>query len=666
MLYKSKSLFYSLVLLVVSTFPVLAADTSNPLGLRMYSQDIVVTYRTKDDAQKAMLGIMPVFEGKKWAFSARWDDNSGYDFPVHDLMVKYGLKGSFYLNRSYPTFGLDAVQKLIAGGCSIAGHTQTHADLPTLLANEMFYEVLANRIQREAEADQTINSFAFPCGVFSSKSDPQAIQAVTEVLVRSGFHNSTYIDFARKNSHLLPYEMSTGHQVYPGDHKVNAKWFDGQIQIIEKDRENRIKDTYLIHMGVHARQTGKELEVLESVFAKYAHRSDWWYCNMTEYAAYDRQYHNTTIELLQDKGEVRQYRITRPIPSELGNDVPLTLEISQADVKSVDSVGFQNERIENSERFLLNLHHSPKQASPTRIDVINNDNNAVEASSDARLAKFPGLHIWLYCDQASNELRVTVRNDGKLPLVNLRPTLRLPSRFIDGLRRLPALDIAAGQEQVIISPLGKQRTENVFREGRGYLVAELDFHLADEVGRIFATTRLPAQPSTEPALRDAVSMLGPLVEGDMKFESMSKVSIYGSNLEDMIHPDRKWFTSSESDRDKYHPECATCFTKDKSWVSLAQGLSGKPQSFLIAVDFTLEQSTNLNLIIDPVAQVTGILLNGQQMDSGEVVHGAVSGTNRLILQLFFKNGRVTWGKFPVFIRIRPEAGELQYKVSPPQ
>ena len=123
-----------------------AADPANPLGLRLYSQELDIHYASPADATRAQLQFAPVYNGKTWAFSARWDDNSTLDFPVQALMVKHGLKGTFYLNRSLPNFNAQSVAQLMTGDCSIGGHTQTHPWLPAMLANEMFYELLANRV----------------------------------------------------------------------------------------------------------------------------------------------------------------------------------------------------------------------------------------------------------------------------------------------------------------------------------------------------------------------------------------------------------------------------------------------------------------------------------------------------------------------------------------
>ena len=418
-------------------------------------------------------------------------------------------------------------------------------------------------------------------------------------------------------------------------------------------------------MGVHARQTGKVWDDVQAVFQKYSGRSDWWYCNMTQYAAYDRQYHNSHLEVVSRDGSKVQYRLTRPLPAESGDDVPLTVEVRNATVAAVEPKGFSCQENKEAGRVLLNLQHNPDQTNPTLIDVVDNQTNALAAANLPGLADFPDLHAWLNCKQETQELFLTIQNNGTLPLENGWVTFRLPPLFVNGIEHVAVPAVAPGEKRVVKLALGAQREESVLRDGRAYLVGEYDFRRGQDSCRIYATTRLPAATRQPVGLRDAARMVGPFAEKDIAPDTLVEASKPGAKLADPgTTADRRWFSSSVEDRLRFSAERAVVYQKDKAWKTAAGLFDNKPQCYLVAVDFTLDQDTSLQLTSE--AKPLAVLLNGHVVTPGNKIEGAVKGNNRLVMMLWISDGRAVWCAFPLFVRIQPTAGNLQYTLVPPQ
>ena len=130
--------------------------------VRYYDQELVVHYGTAAAAAAASLAAAPVPGGRRWAFSARWDDSQPNNLAMRTHMAKFGLKGTFYLNgeAGRPKTGADYAQSLLVEGFSIGGHTQTHPKLPERSPGLMFQEILANRIEKECHTNTPVNSFS--------------------------------------------------------------------------------------------------------------------------------------------------------------------------------------------------------------------------------------------------------------------------------------------------------------------------------------------------------------------------------------------------------------------------------------------------------------------------------------------------------------------------
>jgi peptidoglycan/xylan/chitin deacetylase (PgdA/CDA1 family) len=119
--------------------------------------------------------------------SLGFDDGDADQFQVRSMLTSHGMDATFYINSgrinaaNYMT--LAQLQALQSDGNEIAGHTVTHADLPTLDHDEAMRQVCNDR-QALLGMGFPVRSFAYPYG---------DVNAATESIVSACGYNSARI-----------------------------------------------------------------------------------------------------------------------------------------------------------------------------------------------------------------------------------------------------------------------------------------------------------------------------------------------------------------------------------------------------------------------------------------------------------------------------------------
>ena len=378
-------------------------------------------------------------------------------------MLENGIRGTFYLNSRTPEVQPQSLaHKLTAKGlCSIGGHSVSHPHLPELPANEVFYQLMANRIALECLTDRPVNSLAFPFGGYQDRARPEVLQGVTESFLRTGYHHCVYAHFVDQNPYLPANMVSTGIQVVPGDRQVDAPKFWAQMEKIRQSRATFQKLSHCIFLGVHPWQQGVELERLGQLMGKLRNWEDFWHCTQTEYAAFAKQRQTTTLKELAPG----QFAITRPCAFQLGSDVPLTLTFDNPAVQSavVDGVVCSVRHADG--KTFVNVPHAARSGIPETIDLA--------AGEDA--AKFPGLKCKLTFDPETGNAAFTLRNMTDMPLTDLLVTLSVPPAFEPGILRWKHAKLEGGTAWPIAATLKRRRQGAYWSNGRYYIAAQLDF-----------------------------------------------------------------------------------------------------------------------------------------------------------------------------------------------
>ena len=103
-----------------------------------------------------------------------FDDGHANQYPVKDMLSARGMKATFYANSgrvNLPDYLTTAqLQTIQAEGNEIAGHTVSHADLPTLGVDEQKRQVCDDRVAL-SNMGLRITNFAYPFGDFNASTE---------------------------------------------------------------------------------------------------------------------------------------------------------------------------------------------------------------------------------------------------------------------------------------------------------------------------------------------------------------------------------------------------------------------------------------------------------------------------------------------------------------
>lgn len=465
-----------------------SAQPEGPPPAWMCRQRVEVRFASAEAAAAAKVSFAPVLGDREWAFSARWDDNSANSLVMRDVMARNGLRGTFYLNRTDPkgTFGAEYCAKLMQDGFSIGGHTQTHPKLADVTAGDAFKEILQNRIEREAQTDCPINSFAFPNGQFKADSNPDLWEITSRALNRAGYSHCVYIGFVNGNPFVAPGAFSTVLQVVPGDREVDAAKFRESLAKVLQNRETYQKSSHCISLGVHAWQQGDEWGKLEELFRELSGKEDWWYCSLTQYAAYERQVRGSQVEALPpgDDAAVRCYELSRPSPGDIGAALPLTCVFEGGEVVAVTVDGAALDVRKGEGRASVNVPPSAERPLPGRIGVIEMPATAALGELPT-CSDFPQVRMGLRVDP--DAARIAWQCSPDVGLRDLRIRFRLPVKYTEGILTGEVARVAAGETADVETALPPVREGDVWAAGPQYYVAEVDFMAPDGPGRVFVT-----------------------------------------------------------------------------------------------------------------------------------------------------------------------------------
>ncbi len=466
--------------------------TANQLGLPEYTQTVTLDYASEADAAKAQLSACPLPFNRKIAFSARWDDSNTAHLKTQAAMAANGCKGTFYLNGPWSGTGAEYCKKLLESGCSVGAHTRTHPFLGEQNANEQFYEIMGNKVEREADSDSLISTLAFPFNQYASPFEKEVQLDVGKDMMNSGFLAvPTGYSYSLTLWKDLGYPQGTLAEavlIVPGDRDTSVEKGVKDIETA-MNKLPKFSANPCLTIGIHSWHTEEGLKNFAEVLRRHASRPDWWYCNQNEYGAYRFEANSCAISK-KVEGKKAVFTISRVLPAELGASVPLWLKLEGA----APSKASENAKlVKEGDDSFLELPHTKETAFPSAIAFVENDKNASGAAAAAKATKIPFLSAALHANEATGELELLLKNEGKGELSDVKAAFRAPAGWDKGVVRQDAGKIAAGASRTIKASLGTRAKDMRYRLGRPYYVAQVDFVAEGKPFRLYATTRLAAQ-----------------------------------------------------------------------------------------------------------------------------------------------------------------------------
>ena len=548
---------------------------ADEFGMDYYTQEVRVVFAEAEAAAAASIEILPLYRGKEWAISARWDDNVLTDLKMRAVMEKHGYRGTFYLTdpashyygpdygyfaEGQPYSGMPA--RLLAGGNSVGAHSLTHPFLAHVSRNRMFEEVLGCRVKQEEASGSPVASYSFSFCNFRNAFEGDAVQAdVAEALRRAGLYhiaNHWFHSAWEEKADRPRFEQSA---LLPGDGKEIDDAFSEYLAD-ERRRESDPNISFCMHVWYTDEEAWRKFE---GQLAKYGGRKEWWYCHQAEYAAYRYQYRNTRITGRIDPARPAELIVAlyRPDPRDLNDPVPLTLAVSGAEsIREVRCGSARVERLPGSGRF--DLHHDREREVPRRFGRVANPGNETAFAAPPDGGRMPFLKggVWY----AGSGVGVILQNTGKEEIRDIRITYRLPLRWKKGTIRRRMDPLGAGASWRDAVKLGPATTDYKYRVGEAFYVAQVDFRRQGEAGRLYLTCREPRPGPDGSYPAGGFRVLGPLprdlvAEGDLAARIARAEEIEeGHDPGDGVV--RKWFRPDPAEAARFDPEIVRTTGKD--------------------------------------------------------------------------------------------------------
>jgi peptidoglycan/xylan/chitin deacetylase (PgdA/CDA1 family) len=157
---------------------------------------------------------------RRMIITTSWDDGCKQDLKLSELLVRYGVKGTFYvsinpINSDIVPLDRSEIYILQDMGMEIGAHGVTHRVLPKLRYEEVLYEVAESKKYLEQLLGKQVESFCYPKGKYSSMV-LRAVQQTGYLLGRTTVSFNTETSFA-------PFKMPVTFQFFPHKAEIHVR-----------------------------------------------------------------------------------------------------------------------------------------------------------------------------------------------------------------------------------------------------------------------------------------------------------------------------------------------------------------------------------------------------------------------------------------------------------
>ena len=578
-------------------------------ALSMTRAEIVTAeFASAADAQKAQIAIAPLPEGRKLAFTSRWDDSSGQHVQRAEMFKRTGMVPMFFLNGDMGYFK-GIVPKLKSLGARFGNHTVNHPFLMESGVNIMFNEVVENKLRIECFSDMPNTSFVIPYS-WECSLEPRRAAMLAKILVDNGIFVSSDWPLAATEqpaSEWMPGFTFSGNDNQPTD-KTFYSGISNAVASVAKN-PGYPKVTFGIHSWCKPDGLLKQEKWINETIA--AHKGDWWITDDAHYGAYRYEFWHAKTKKLGVKGKTATFEVLRHDPAFLGEVQPLTYTF----IREVQQHAHTFVRVEPIKVSLCG-GYSALPALPAKIDRMENGASA----------EFPDLALTIKVDEAKGELSYEFTGNAEVIAVVVNPApLWSEGRIL----------VTEAKKTV---KLGSANKIAEYREGDRLYVVGVDFVKNGVRGRLYATEVVPgSQKKFGGTARDAALVLGPINLDDFPAEKVAALAVPGvtlPNVGDGIHQ----FWRSMADRKRcgfsaaaYIPWSSSNSAEFKAAMAKAQP-ADRP-TFLAAVDFECDDAGEKDFLVNRAKwEKTEFWINGQHFEAKGGQHRIAvrKGLNRIV------------------------------------
>ena len=577
---------------ILATFGAFAA------GLSATRAEIVTAeFASAAEAEAAQIAVAPLPEGRKLAFTSRWDDSNWQHVPRAEMFKRVGMTPMFFLNGDV-RYLADTVPKLKALGARFGNHTESHPFLMESGVNTMFREVVENKIRIECFTDMPNTSFVIPYN-WDCALDPRRAAKLAKILVDNGLFVSS--DWPLAATEQPASAWMPGFTFSGDDNNPNEAAFRGGLSHAVADVAKN-PDYPKVTFGIHSWCKPEGLLVQEKLIGATlaAHKDDWWITDDAHYGAYRYEFWHAKTRKIGVKGKTATFEVLRHDPAFLGEVQPLTYTFGDAKPVKVSSRG----------------GYAALPALPAKIDRMENGASA----------EFPGLKLTVKVDEAKGTLAYAFTGGAKVVAVVVNPA----PLWSEGR-------ILASEAKKTVA-LGTAQTAAEYREGDRLYVVGVDFVKDGARGRLYATQTVPGEKRKSGGTpRDTALVLGPINVEDFPDEKMAALSRPGVVLPNFgkgIH--QCWRSMADKKRGgfsaaAYIPWASSVSAEFKA--ALAQAKPSDKPVLLVALEFECDAAGEKDFLVNRAAwQKVAFWLNGKKIEGmgGQHRIPVRAGRNRLV------------------------------------
>ncbi len=145
----------------------------------------------------------------KCLVTTSWDDGFPLDSRIADLLLKYNLKGTFYIplaNAEHELMDKETIKR-VAREFEIGGHTLNHKDLSKITLAEAKNEIISAKAEMEDLIGKKLEMFCYPKGHFN--------QGIKDIVKDAGFIGARTCERFYTQIPRDRFRIPTTIQVYP-------------------------------------------------------------------------------------------------------------------------------------------------------------------------------------------------------------------------------------------------------------------------------------------------------------------------------------------------------------------------------------------------------------------------------------------------------------------
>lgn len=273
------------------------------------------------------LDLLP--KEKSMVVVTSWDDGHLNDLQVMDTLLKYGMKGTFFMNRKSAMN--PHLRELEAKGMEVGSHSWSHPAFYNSSPKRCLDEAIEMRRFLEKELNHPVISFAYPFN-YQPANDVHG-DYVLRSLREAGYWSGRVTTTGENQIDSIAESLAM---------RPNFHFKVGVAKTKEKFEQLIQKPGSILHIWGHSAEMANGGEkLLEEVLTSVANNPEVWYANLGELMFWQYTRNHLKIEAISSNKKGNEFVLKMPWLNPYLHQVPISLTIPDG----VANVLWQGEKI---------------------------------------------------------------------------------------------------------------------------------------------------------------------------------------------------------------------------------------------------------------------------------------------------------------------------------